>query len=108
MELSTFPKVGNLNVAGLRYDQLQSFLKSHIGRIYQNFDLNVTMGELRSIDVFVVGQARRPGSLYRQFAQHAGQCGLRFRRAVARRLDATYPAEARLDRDCRFRSLRSC
>ena len=55
------PKVGNLNVAGLRYSQLLDFLKSHIGRIYQNFDLNVTMGELRSIDVFVVGQARRPG-----------------------------------------------
>jgi len=55
------PKVGNLNVAGLRYSQLQDFLKSHIGRIYQNFDLNVSMGELRSIDVFVVGQARRPG-----------------------------------------------
>ena len=50
-----------MNVAGLRYSQLQDFLKSHIGRIYQNFDLNVTMGELRSIDVFVVGQARRPG-----------------------------------------------
>ena len=55
------PKVGNVNVAGLKYEQLQSFLKSHIGRIYQNFDLNVSMGELRSIDVFVVGQARRPG-----------------------------------------------
>ncbi len=37
------PRVGSLNVAGLRYDQLQSFLKSHIGRIYQNFDLNVGM-----------------------------------------------------------------
>ena len=55
------PKVGNVNVAGLKYEQLQSFLKSHIGRIYQNFDLNVSMGELRSIDVYVVGQARRPG-----------------------------------------------
>ena len=55
------PKVGNLNVAGLKYEQVQSFLKSHIGRIYQNFDLNVSMGELRSIDVFVVGQAKRPG-----------------------------------------------
>jgi protein involved in polysaccharide export with SLBB domain len=55
------PKVGNLNVAGLKYAQIEEFLKSHIGRIYQNFDLNVTMGELRSIDVFVVGQARRPG-----------------------------------------------
>ncbi|HUI83603.1 MAG TPA: SLBB domain-containing protein [Candidatus Binatia bacterium] len=55
------PRVGNLNVAGLKYDQLQGFLKSQIGRIYQNFDLNVAMGELRSIDVFVVGQAKRPG-----------------------------------------------
>ena len=55
------PRVGSLNVAGLRYDQLQSFLKSHVGRIYQNFDLNAGMGELRSIDVFVVGQAGHPG-----------------------------------------------
>jgi polysaccharide biosynthesis/export protein len=55
------PRVGSVNVAGLRYDQLQGFLKSHIGHIYQNFDLNVGMGELRSIDVFVVGQASHPG-----------------------------------------------
>jgi len=55
------PKVGNLNVAGLRFEQLRGFLASQIGRIYQNFDLNVTMGDLRSIDIFVVGQARLPG-----------------------------------------------
>ena len=55
------PRVGSINVAGLRYDQLQTYLKSHIGRVYQNFDLNVGMGELRSIDVFVVGQASHPG-----------------------------------------------
>ncbi len=55
------PKVGQLNVSGLRFDQLQGFLTSHIGRIYQNFDLTVTMGDLRSIDIFVVGQASQPG-----------------------------------------------
>jgi polysaccharide export outer membrane protein len=55
------PKVGNLNVAGLKFEQLQGYLKSQIGRIYQNFDLNVSLGELRSIDIFVVGQAYRPG-----------------------------------------------
>ena len=55
------PKVGSVDVAGLKYAQIESFLKSHIGRIYQNFDLNVTMGELRSIDIYVVGQATRPG-----------------------------------------------
>ncbi len=55
------PKVGSVGVAGLKYAQLEEFLKSHIGRIYQNFDLNVTMGELRSIDIYVVGQVTRPG-----------------------------------------------
>jgi protein involved in polysaccharide export with SLBB domain len=55
------PKVGMLNVSGLRFEQLQGFLTSHIGRIYQNFDLTVTMGDLRSIDIYVVGQARLPG-----------------------------------------------
>ncbi len=55
------PKVGNLNVSGLKFEQLQPFLTSQISRIYRNFDLNVTMGDLRSIDIFVVGQAGQPG-----------------------------------------------
>jgi protein involved in polysaccharide export with SLBB domain len=56
------PKVGEVKVAGLRYEQLQEYLRSAIGRVFQNFDLNVTLGELRSIRVFVVGQVLRPGS----------------------------------------------
>ena len=55
------PKVGSMNVSGLRYAQIEDFMKSHIGRIYQNFDLNITMGQLRSIDIYVVGQVTRPG-----------------------------------------------
>lgn len=55
------PKVGSLNVSGLRFAQIEQFLRSHIGRIYQNFDLNVTMGDLRSIDIYVVGQVNQPG-----------------------------------------------
>src|SRR6266700_853774 len=56
------PKVGVISVAGVRYDQLNGYLKSEIGRVFKNFELNVTMGQLRSIQVFVVGQVRRPGS----------------------------------------------
>jgi protein involved in polysaccharide export with SLBB domain len=56
------PKVGNINVAGVRYDQLNSFLRSAVGRVFKNFDMTVTLGQLRSIQVFVVGQVRRPGS----------------------------------------------
>ena len=56
------PKVGSINVGGVRYDQLQSLVKSSIGRIYNNFDLTVTLGQLRSHQVFVVGQVRHPGA----------------------------------------------
>ncbi len=58
----SLPQVGTVHVAGLRYDQLQPFIKSQMGRTLRNFDLNVNMGQLRSIQVFIVGQARRPGT----------------------------------------------
>jgi protein involved in polysaccharide export with SLBB domain len=56
------PQVGTLHVSGLKFVQVQDYLKSQMGRVFRNFDLNVNMGQLRSIQVFVVGQARRPGS----------------------------------------------
>jgi protein involved in polysaccharide export with SLBB domain len=56
------PKVGNLNVSGLRYDQLHDFLSTAVGRVFRNFELNVTLGQLRSVQVFVVGQVKRPGA----------------------------------------------
>ncbi len=58
----SIPKVGVLNVAGLRFQDLHGFLKTAIGRIFRNFEINVTMGALRSIQIFVVGQAMRPGT----------------------------------------------
>ena len=58
----SIPRVGNINVAGMKFQELQPYLKSTIGRVFANFDLNVTMGQLRSIQVFVVGQALRPGT----------------------------------------------
>jgi protein involved in polysaccharide export with SLBB domain len=56
------PKVGSINVAGIRYQELQGHLKQAISRVFRNFELNVALGKLRSIQVFVVGQARRPGA----------------------------------------------
>ena len=56
------PTVGTISVAGVRYDQLNDYLKQAIGRYYKNFNLDVTLGRLRSIQIFVVGQVRRPGS----------------------------------------------
>jgi protein involved in polysaccharide export with SLBB domain len=56
------PQVGELNVAGLRFAQVQDYVKSAVGRVYRNFDLSVNLGQLRSIQVFVVGHARQPGA----------------------------------------------
>jgi protein involved in polysaccharide export with SLBB domain len=58
----TFPEVGSIHVAGVKYSDLPAFLKSQLARVYRNFDLNVNLGQLRSIQVFVAGFARRPGS----------------------------------------------
>ncbi|HKT50864.1 MAG TPA: polysaccharide biosynthesis/export family protein [Candidatus Angelobacter sp.] len=56
------PKVGAISVAGVRYDQLEDHLRAAISRVFKNFNINVTLGRLRSIQVFMVGQVRRPGS----------------------------------------------
>jgi protein involved in polysaccharide export with SLBB domain len=56
------PQVGSIHVAGVKFEQMHDFLKSQISRVFKNFDLSVNLGQLRSIQVFVVGQARRPGS----------------------------------------------
>lgn len=56
------PKVGTLSVAGLHYEQIESYLRSAIGNLYKDFELNVTMGQLRSIQIFVLGSARQPGA----------------------------------------------
>jgi polysaccharide biosynthesis/export protein len=56
------PKVGSVSVAGIRYEQLSNHLKEAIEVTFRHFDLRVTLGQLRSIQIFVVGNARRPGT----------------------------------------------
>ena len=56
------PQVGEIHVAGLPYAQVKQHIHDAVGHIYKSFDLDVEMGQLRSIQVFVVGQARRPGT----------------------------------------------
>ena len=56
------PKVGAISVAGIRYQDLDSRIRNAIKRVFKNFEMTTTLGQLRSIQVFVVGQAQRPGS----------------------------------------------
>ena len=55
------PKVGSVKVAGVTFGQLPQLLSGQMSRIYRNFQLSVTMGKLRMIKVYVVGDITNPG-----------------------------------------------
>ncbi len=56
------PKVGAIHVAGLRFDELHKQIQDAMNRVYRNYNLTVNLGSLRSIQVYVVGEARRPAA----------------------------------------------
>ncbi len=58
----TLPKVGILGVTGLTFKELKDTLHKQLARYYTNFEMNVSMGNLRTIRVYLVGNAERPGS----------------------------------------------
>ncbi|HKF47267.1 MAG TPA: SLBB domain-containing protein [Terracidiphilus sp.] len=55
------PHVGEVHVGGLRVVDAQQQIHDAVARIYRNFQLLVEMGQTRSIQVYVTGEARRPG-----------------------------------------------
>jgi protein involved in polysaccharide export with SLBB domain len=58
----SLPKVGVLGVAGLTFKELKELLLKEFSRYYTGFQLNISMGSLRTIRVYVVGSAVRPGA----------------------------------------------
>ena len=55
------PKVGSFNVSGVKAADLERNLRTQISRLFNNFELSVSLGQLRGLRVFVVGPAQRPG-----------------------------------------------
>jgi protein involved in polysaccharide export with SLBB domain len=58
----SLPKIGVIGVTGLKFSELRDLLKKELSKYYTGFDMNVSMGSLRSIRVYVVGNVRRPGA----------------------------------------------
>lgn len=58
----TLPKVGTFALAGVPLRDLESVLRSQVGKVFTNFSVNANLGRLRSIQLYVVGQARQPGT----------------------------------------------
>lgn len=55
------PNLGPFNVAGLTYSELKKYLRSEISTKLLGVEVNVSLAELRSMRVFVLGEAFKPG-----------------------------------------------
>ena len=58
----SFPKLGTLKLAGVKSSHAEAVVKSFFARNFKDFEISVSLGRLRNITVFVVGQSRFPGS----------------------------------------------
>jgi len=56
------PKLGPILVSGLPFDQAREAIQQHVAQQLIGTRASVTMGDLRSIRVFVLGEAEKPGS----------------------------------------------
>lgn len=60
--LIRLPRIGAVPVSGVRVAELEDYLRNRIARLFKNFTLSTSLGQLRSIRIYVMGQARQPGS----------------------------------------------
>ena len=56
------PSVGPVRVWGLSFSQAERLIREQLGRYYRGFQSSVTMGRLRTIRIYVVGEVCQPGS----------------------------------------------
>ncbi len=57
-----FPKLGPIMVSGMTFEQARAAIEGRVSKQLIGSRVSVTMGELRSIRVFVLGEAEKPGS----------------------------------------------
>jgi protein involved in polysaccharide export with SLBB domain len=58
----SIPEIGVLKVWGLTYGELKKYLNNEIKKYYTDFEMAITMEQIKTIRVYVVGAARVPGS----------------------------------------------
>jgi len=60
--LIAVPSIGTIVLGGVKAGDAEEVVRGAIGKFYKDVTLNVTFGQLRALTVYVVGQARRPGT----------------------------------------------
>ena len=58
----SFPKLGPINISGLTFENARAAIEQRVSKQLIGSRVSVTMGNLRSIRVFVLGEAEKPGS----------------------------------------------
>ncbi|MGQ3686228.1 MAG: SLBB domain-containing protein [Candidatus Loosdrechtia sp.] len=56
------PTIGPVRVWGLTFSQAETLIRKHLSQYYTGFETSVTMGYLRTIKVYVVGEVDNPGA----------------------------------------------
>lgn len=57
----TLPKVGVIHLWGQSLAEARETIQRQVGKYFKNFEMNVTLGQLRSIQIYLVGEVNRPG-----------------------------------------------
>ena len=58
----TLPRVGPVQVAGLRYADLSDAVSRRVAQVFKGYQISVSLGRLRSMRVYVTGYVERPGA----------------------------------------------
>lgn len=58
----SIPKAGTFTLSGIKASDLNQVMRAQMSRYFNNFQLTASLGQLRSLPIFVVGQARKPGA----------------------------------------------
>ncbi len=58
----TLPRIGTVQVAGTRQADLPAMLQQRVARVFRDFQLSATVGQIRGVRVFVTGFVAKPGT----------------------------------------------
>ena len=58
----TLPRLGTMDVSGLTLSELKDFLFHKLKEYYPDFKMSITMGALRTVEVFIIGEMESPGT----------------------------------------------
>lgn len=56
-----FPELGNISLAGMTFLEATNYIKDRVSKQMIGVEVSISIGQLRSIDVFMTGEAMVPG-----------------------------------------------